>query len=106
MAVSCIHWFNPVIYFLLKNIDEDCEISCDYTVAVKMNEEERTEYMKVILELAAISISRKSILSTQMAGSKKILKRKFDMIKNAKKTKIYITVTGIAAAVIVISVSV
>ena len=104
MAVSCIHWFNPVMYILLKEIDEECEISCDYTVAVKMSQEERTEYMKVILELAAISINRKSMLSTQMAGSKKILKRRFDMIKNAEKTKIYITVTGIAAAVIVISV--
>lgn len=103
MIVSCVHWFNPVIYFLIKNIDEDCEISCDYIVTKNMSENERTGYMNTILELICRSVKNKSMLSTNMAGSKKILKRRFDVIKKGRKYKLYVSVISIAAAILLIS---
>ena len=103
MVVSCVHWFNPVIYLLLKNIDEDCEISCDYIVTRNMSESERTGYMNTILELICRSVKNKSMLSTQMAGSKKMLKRRFDVIKKGRKYKLYVSVISIAAAILLIS---
>ncbi len=50
--VGAIHWFNPLIYILRKNINEACEDFCDKEVTKNMSEEERKTYMKTILDLA------------------------------------------------------
>lgn len=30
--VKCVHWFNPVAYYIAKQINIECEISCDLAV--------------------------------------------------------------------------
>ena len=39
--VKCIHWFNPAIYYVSKQIDIECEISCDAAVVKNMSDEEQ-----------------------------------------------------------------
>lgn len=77
--VSCLHWFNPVVYFICKKIDEDCEISCDYLVAKKLSAESKKEYMNTILTLLEKTLSPRP-LTTQMASSKKLIKERFRAI--------------------------
>ena len=51
MIVNAIHWFNPLAYLLSANIAESCEISCDMRVTENMSEDDRTFYMRTILDL-------------------------------------------------------
>ena len=51
MIVNAIHWFNPLVYLLIRRINEDCEISCDVTVTKNFSEEEKKEYMRTIVNL-------------------------------------------------------
>lgn len=51
MVVNTIHWFNPLVYLLVRRINEDCEISCDVTVTRNFSEEEKKEYMRTIVNL-------------------------------------------------------
>ncbi len=94
LAMS-IHWFNPVVYVATAQMQEACEISCDWCVVQHMEQAKRDDYMRVILELLAMTISKKQILTTQMTSEKKQLQRRFSMIRNQKafgKKKIFFSV--------------
>ncbi len=97
--VRCIHWFNPVVYFVVKTINKECEISCDYAVVKNMSKEQEKEYVNTILALISTKKNRLNTLTTEMSGKKKSLKERFMMIKNrkklSKKTIIISSVVGV-----------
>lgn len=84
VLATSIHWFNPVVYVAAAQMQEACEISCDWCVVRSMEEAKRNDYMRVILELLAEAMAKKQILTTQMASEKKQLQRRFTMIRNQK----------------------
>lgn len=84
VLATSIHWFNPVIYVAAAQMQEACEISCDWCVVRSMEQAKRDDYMRVILELLAEAMAKKQILTTQMASEKKQLQRRFTMIRNQK----------------------
>ncbi len=107
--VKCIHWFNPAIYFIGKQINIDCEISCDLSVVKEMDEKYKKEYIETILSLLTHSNSKTIPLTTGMTGDKKTLKRRFSMIKSkiniSKKTKIYSVILAVILCIGTIIVS-
>lgn len=84
VLATSIHWFNPVVYVAAAQMQEACEISCDWCVVRSMEQAKRDDYMRVILELLAEAMAQKQILTTQMASEKKQLQRRFTMIRNQK----------------------
>ena len=82
--VKCIHWFNPAIYLISKQINIDCEISCDLAVVKEMDEQQEKGYVETILSLLTHNNSKAIPLTTGMTGNKKTLKRRFTMIKKRK----------------------
>ena len=115
MLVSSIHWFNPLIYVVSKQIDEECEISCDYEeceiscdyeVCKNLSDNDKKYYMSMILEFIQTSIVKKRPLTTQMASSKTILKRRFTMIKNKKTTSKLVSVFSVMLALAMFSTTV
>lgn len=84
VLATSIHWFNPVVYVAAAQMQEACEISCDWCVVRSMEQAKRDDYMRVILELLAEAMTQKQILTTQMASEKKQLQRRFTMIRNQK----------------------
>ncbi|WDV47475.1 M56 family metallopeptidase [Clostridiaceae bacterium M8S5] len=42
--VVCIHWFNPVVYYIAKEIEKYCELSCDERVFAYLSIHERIAY--------------------------------------------------------------
>ena len=99
--VKCVHWFNPAIYFISKQINIDCEISCDLAVVKEMNEQEKKGYVETILSLLTHNKSKVIPISTGMTGNKKTLKRRFAMIKKKlKPNKKVAIISGIIAVLI------
>ena len=99
--VKCVHWFNPAIYFISKQINIDCEISCDLAVIKEMNEQEKKGYVETILSLLTHNNSKAIPLTTGMTGNKKTLKRRFAMIKKKlKPNKKVAIISGIIAVLI------
>ena len=76
VLVQTVHWFNPASFLILRQIDEDCEISCDYEVSKRMSDVQKKDYMRLILSMA----SKRRILTTQMADSKSLIKKRFSAI--------------------------
>lgn len=54
MLVNAVHWFNPLMYLVTKQINEECEISCDLSVTQHLNEDGKKEYMNTIIRLASV----------------------------------------------------
>jgi len=86
-VIKCVHWFNPAIYFISRQINMDCEISCDMAVVKKMSEQEEKRYIETILSLLTHNNAKAVPLTTGMTGNKESLKKRFTMIKNKIKVK-------------------
>lgn len=106
MLVSSIHWFNPFVYIVSRQIDEECEMSCDYAVCKTLTEPQKKDYMAMILDFVQTSIRKKRPLTTQMASSKKILKRRFLMMKTKKATSKFVSVLSVVLALAMLSTTV
>lgn len=103
MIVCTIHWFNPLVYIVSKQIDEESEISCDLSVVANMSNQEKKEYMHTILSFATQTEVKTKLLTTSMASNKKVIKRRVIMIKNLKKiNKATIIISLIVMLIIVI----
>lgn len=102
MFVLSIHWFNPLVYIVSKQIEEECEVSCDYEVCKKLTDLQKNHYMTMIISLIEKSISQKSIpLINQMASSRKILERRFTMIRTKKSTNRLVSLLSVVIAIII-----
>ncbi len=99
VIVRCIHWFNPMVYFVVRQINRECEISCDLSVTRRMNREEQMSYVDTILSLVSEDRVKSVPMTTQMANGKRALKRRFIMIKNAKQTTKFVSAVSAAVAV-------
>lgn len=42
--VVCVHWFNPFVYLLEKEVNKSCELSCDERVISLLDNKARREY--------------------------------------------------------------
>lgn len=104
--VKCVHWFNPMAWYVSKQIASECEISCDMAVTKNMTGSEEMSYVSTILSLLPTGKSKQLPLTTQMASSKKILKRRFIMIKNKKTTSRFMSVISAVIAVAMLSTTV
>ena len=104
--VKCVHWFNPVIWYVTRQIATECEISCDIAVTKNMSDSEEMSYINTILSLLPMGKSKQLPLTTQMASSKKILKRRFIMIKNKKTTSRFMSVMSAVIAIVMLSTTV
>lgn len=106
MLVSIIHWFNPFVYIVLRQIDEECEVSCDYEVCKNLTEPQKKDYMAMILGFVQTSIQKKRPLTTQMASNKKILKRRFMMMKKKNTTGKFVSALSVVLALAMLSTTV
>ena len=104
--VKCVHWFNPTSWYVSKQIAAECEISCDMSVTKNMTDSEEMSYVSTILSLLPTGKSKQLPLTTQMASSKKFLKRRFVMIKNKKTTSRFMSVLSAVIAVVMLSTTV
>lgn len=94
LAVNVIHWFNPLVWYLRRTVEQDMEIACDEEVVVLASREDRKEYGDVIMSWVERSSYKGSAVSTGYVSGVKFLKRRFDSIFNGGKKKNSILLAG------------
>jgi len=47
----CIFWWNPIVYFLEKDVSQSLEIKCDLCVTEQMDNREKADYLATILSI-------------------------------------------------------
>ena len=48
-AAVCLHWFNPAVYVLQKEVSRACELSCDEAVIRHMDSRDKQRYGELLL---------------------------------------------------------
>lgn len=82
--VEAIHWFNPFVYLVRREMNKACELACDESVIKRFDISEMQLYGDTLIAVAADSI-RKMPLSITMFEDKKDLKERLDAIMEHKK---------------------
>lgn len=97
--VVCLHWFNPFVYFMEREISRMCELSCDEAVIEKLDAAGRQEYGDTLLHaVGAGGFYRHNLAGITFYNSKQLLKERFGAIMDyRKKTKKMAAISAAAA---------
>jgi beta-lactamase regulating signal transducer with metallopeptidase domain len=76
MIASAIHWFNPLMYLIKKEINNSCELACDEVVIKNFNPIEKQEYGDTLISVVAHYKYPIGILQVTMCEDKKNLKER------------------------------
>ncbi|QOS78990.1 peptidase M56 [Paenibacillus sp. JNUCC31] len=100
-----LHWFNPLIHTLSRDIHIWSELSCDEEVVKGMSIADRKRYGEMILNVVAGSRISPTPLCSSLSGDGKQLKRRLTMMLNVKKVKKKTFVIAISALFLVTAIS-
>jgi beta-lactamase regulating signal transducer with metallopeptidase domain len=81
----CVHWFNPLIWQMVREMDRSCELSCDEAVTASLSAAECRAYGDTLLR-AAGQAGRVPAASLTLSESGKLLKERLDAIMNNRNT--------------------
>lgn len=93
--VNNIHWFNPFVYVMKKEVAKDIELLCDQEVVEIINNEERKKYGEVILRCIDLRSNKEVLFSSSFSNSRKQIKERLVQVMNIKKKKKGMAFTGI-----------
>lgn len=82
----CLHWFNPLVYLMSREINRACEFSCDEVIIAKLDLRSIQDYGKTLLDAMMKSGNYKeSLASVTLSENKKMLKERLGAIMSFKK---------------------
>lgn len=87
LVVNSIHWFNPLVYLMVREANKDIELFCDAEVVEKESVHFRKQYCEIILSVTVERQNRIAVLSTYFREDKKSLKQRFANVFNTQKEK-------------------
>lgn len=98
--VVCVHWFNPFVYLLAKEINKSCELSCDEKAISMLDKKSRREYGDTLIRFLKPNNPYKSSLAsvTLTEGAEQLKERLGAIMKFKKKSKSIIAITAIFSA--------
>ena len=82
----CLHWFNPCVYLMSREINRLCELSCDERVIATLSDNARKSYGTTLVNAVGAGGSYKDTLaSVTLHESKELLKGRLNAIMQYKK---------------------
>ena len=100
--VVCVHWFNPFVYLLEKEVNKSCELSCDEKVISVLDDTARREYGDTLISfLKSNNLYKSSLASVTLTeGAEQLKERLGAIMKFRKKSKAIIAITAIFTAAV------
>lgn len=86
LAANAMHWFNPIVYLMLRQADEDIELACDSAATDDLDRTERAAYSRTLL--AAVQSNVRALPATTcFGGTVERLKRRITNVLGAQKKR-------------------
>ncbi len=95
----CVHWFNPLVWLMVRTARRDMELYCDYDLLNGQGEEARRAYGRAILDQMTGRDRGFSGLTTGFSGSKKEVFARFRAIMDTdpkRKGRVVLVLAGTA----------
>ena len=99
----CVHWFNPLVWLMVRTARRDMELCCDYDLLNGQGEEARRAYGRAILDQMTGRDRGFSGLTTGFSGSKKEVFARFRAMMDTAPKRKGRALLALAAAAIVLS---
>lgn len=92
----CLHWFNPLVHLMSREIEKACEFSCDEAVLAKTGSGNVKGYGETLLDAMASAGKRAGNSgAVTLSENRELLKERLKAIMNyRKKSKITAVLTG------------
>lgn len=87
LAIQVIYWFNPLIWYALRQMKQDCEMACDATALAALKPEDHRKYGQTIISLLQL-LSEPYWAPGTLGFVSKFNTRRIVMISTNKKTTI------------------
>lgn len=82
----CLHWFNPFVYWMRREMERACEFSCDEAVVAKMGYGHAADYGETLLDaMAAAGTYSEPLAAVTMSAHKELLRERLGAIMSCKK---------------------
>lgn len=85
VAVTSLHWFNPLMLLIRREIGRACELSCDEAVISGLSAGERRRYGNTLLTFSAVRKFPAGISATNLSAGKAELKERLIRIMRYQK---------------------
>ena len=77
----CLHWFNPLVHLMSREITKACEFSCDEAVLAKMGSSNAQDYGKTLLDaMVAVGRYKENLGAVTLSENKQLLKERLGAI--------------------------
>ncbi|WML48526.1 M56 family metallopeptidase [Neobacillus sp. PS3-34] len=100
MIVKAIYWFNPLIWYSLNQVKQDCELACDASVISTLKTEEVKKYGLTIINMLRLFSEKRSTTGT-LGYASKYNKRRIVMITQFKKSSAICAVLALSLTIMV-----
>lgn len=95
----CLHWFNPMVWVMSREVERACELACDEAVLEALPPQERRAYGDTLLRsLEAGGPCKASVASVTLTEGAQRMKERLGAIMNYKGRKNLVVVTLIVTA--------
>lgn len=96
LLANAVHWFNPLVYLLVREANADLERACDSEVVRNLSYEEKKAYSETLLAAIRREKYPPAALSTCFRGGKNAMKARFsnilDMRRRRRGTVLFVVV--------------
>lgn len=109
--LTCLYWWNPIIYYLGKKLDLTMELSTDYLVISKMDRRKKIEYTECLLAVGKICQATENVKLFEQFSIPLLHKRSdldirvckiIDSIKAAEHKNPFYPIVNIAAVFLMV----
>lgn len=103
-CANAVHWFNPLVYYMVTVSNRDVEMSCDLDVVRNRDAAFKKSYVETLL--FAVQDGKQHIMSfsTYLCGGKKIMQARFaNIFDNKKKRRGVPTLCALLVTVLAVS---
>ncbi|WP_343208914.1 M56 family metallopeptidase [Anaerolentibacter hominis] len=92
----CLHWFNPLVHLMSREVNRDCELSCDEAVIRKLSPQEQHTYGDTLIHAAGRAAGDKDALACiSLSKGAEQLKERLESIMKYKKSSKFAVVMAV-----------
>lgn len=102
-ATACVHWFNPLVWWMARETGRACELACDEAVTRDLGPEGRRAYGDMLLRAAGTGGELLPAGAAPLNQGGKLLKERLVAIMEEKKRGKWAAALSVAAAVAVMA---